>query len=98
VLTHEDEYRLPILQALVELGGSSNLHPVIDRVGEIMAPILNKYDYMALKSDPDTPKWRNRAGWVRWHLVEDGLMSADSSIGTWEITARGRKWFQEREE
>jgi restriction system protein len=93
--THEDEYRIPILQALVELGGTSNLRPVIDRVGEIMKPILNKHDYMALKSDPKTPKWRNTTQWVRWHLVEEGLMADDSPTGTWEITSKGRKWLEE---
>ena len=96
--THEDEYRIPLLQALVDLGGSSDLHSVIDRVGEIMKPILNEYDYTPINSDPDTPRWRNSTQWVRFSLVKEGFMSSDSPAGTWEITEAGRQWLAENEE
>ena len=94
--THQDEYRLPLLQALVELGGSSNLQPVIDRVGEIMKDTLNEYDYEPLKSDPGKPKWRNTTQWVRYSLVKEGLMKADSPVGIWQISQEGRRWLQQQ--
>lgn len=93
--TKEDEYRVPILTALVEMGGSSNINSVIDRVGEIMEPIFNKYDYMPLKSYPDQPRWRNATQWVRYTLVQEGYMVSDSPVGTWEITDAGRQWLAE---
>ena len=59
--TPQEEYRAPVLQALVDLGGSSELHPVLDRVYELMKGRLNDYDHTVLSSDGETPRWRNTA-------------------------------------
>ncbi len=92
--TPEDAFRRPILEALVELGGRAPIGEVLDRVGQKMQGILNRYDYERLRSDPQTLRWRNTAQWCRNTLVREGLMKDDSPYGLWEISDRGRQWLE----
>ncbi|MCL6507024.1 MAG: winged helix-turn-helix domain-containing protein [Bryobacteraceae bacterium] len=96
--TPEDAFRRPILEALVELGGSAWIGDVLDRVEEKMKGVLNKYDYQPLPSDPRSKRWRNTAQWCRNTLVREGLVKGDSSYGVWEISDQGRKWLKEHKE
>jgi restriction system protein len=89
--TPEDAFRRPILEALVELGGSGGLNEVLDLVGEKMAGTLNRYDRQAMPSDPGQVRWRNTAQWCRLGLVREGLLRADSPRGVWEISSQGRR-------
>jgi len=89
--TSEDDFRLPILDTLVCLGGKSSSNAVLDQVGKIMGATLNKYDREHLKSTPSLPRWRNTAQWSRNSLVNEGLLSKNSPKGIWEITEAGRK-------
>lgn len=89
--TPEAAYREPILRVLVELGGSGRIGEVLDRVGQIMKPVLREVDYDPLASDPDLPRWRNAAQWARAMMVKEGLLKADSPRGVWEITTVGRQ-------
>lgn len=63
--TPEDEFRIPILQSLVELGGSAPMTEVLDRVERKMKDLLNAYDRLPLPSDPTQIRWRNTAQWAR---------------------------------
>ncbi len=89
--TPEEDYRLPILGALVRLGGKSSSNNVLDQVGKVMGDALNKYDKEHLVSTPSLPRWRNTAQWARNGLVNEGLLSKNSPKGIWEITEAGRK-------
>ncbi|WP_322818828.1 winged helix-turn-helix domain-containing protein [Tepidiforma sp.] len=91
--TQEDEFRRPILEALVELGGSAPIGDVLDKVGAKMRGILKEHDYEPLRSAPRTPRWRNTAQWCRNTLVKEGLMKHGSPEGVWEITEEGRRWL-----
>jgi hypothetical protein len=55
--TPQEAHQAPILQALVELGGRSNLNPVLDRVYALMKGRLNDHDLVPLPSDGVTPRW-----------------------------------------
>ncbi len=92
--TPESAYRRPILQALVELGGSSELHPVLERVLAKMKGQLNPHDLAPLPSDGVTPRWRNTAQWARNALREAGFIRDDTPRGVWEITDKGRAWLK----
>jgi restriction system protein len=92
--TPEDAFRRPILEALVELGGTAPIGKVLDLVGEKMKAVLTKYDLEPLPSDPRSIRWRNTAQWCRHTLVREGLMKSDSPHGIWEISESGRKWLQ----
>jgi restriction system protein len=96
--TPQEAYQAPILQALVELGGRSNLNPVLDRVYALMKGRLNDYDLTPLASDGVTPRWRNTAQWARNDLWEQGLIREDTPRSIWEITEKGRQWLREHVE
>ncbi|MCB8945210.1 MAG: DUF4268 domain-containing protein [Ardenticatenaceae bacterium] len=95
--TPEQEYRVPILKSLVDLGGQAPLQAVIDRVGEFMNDILNEYDRAPLSST-NQPRWRNTTQWERANLVKDGLMVKDSPRGIWGISDQGRAWLAEQQD
>lgn len=88
--TPEAAYYLPILKALVELGGSAKMQEVLDKVHKSMKPILKDVDHEPLASDPDMPRWRNSAQWARNTMRQEGLLKDDSPHGTWEITDAGK--------
>lgn len=92
--TPESRYYRPILQVLAELGGSGKVADVLDRVGEIMEPVLKDVDYDTLASTPDLPRWRNAAQWARVSMVKEGLLQADAPRGVWVITDKGRQRLQ----
>jgi hypothetical protein len=88
--TGYDEFRYPILAALVRLDGSGHVREVLHIVEEIMADQLNKYDYQPLPSNPNSVRWKNTASWERHRMVQDGFLASDSPRGMWEITTAGR--------
>ncbi len=92
--TREDAFRIPILQALVQLGGSAQSAKALDTVGELMQDQLNEYDRSPLPSTPDSIRWRNTAQWARNAMVKEGLLASDSPRGTWAISKQGRQWLK----
>jgi restriction system protein len=92
--TPEDAFRVPVLQALVDLGGSGTVQEVLDKVEIAMKDRLTPVDYESLPSTPGSPRWRNTAQWCRNTMVNEGLLSDDSPRGTWEITAAGRSFLR----
>ncbi len=88
--TPEDAFRLPILETLVELGGSAAIGEVLDRVYEKMKQQLNKYDLQPLPSSSDQPRYRNTAQWCRNTMVKEGFLAVDSPRSLWEVTDEGR--------
>jgi restriction system protein len=89
--TPNDAFHLPILKALVQLGGSGQVQDVLKAVEEMMADQLNKYDYQSIPSNPKIIRWENNAQWARVKLIEQGFMASDSPRGIWEITDAGRE-------
>lgn len=93
ITPHTAFYR-PILESLVELGGSAKTKVILDRVGEKMQGILKPLDYAVLPSDGKSIRWRNSAQWARNAMVnEDGRMKKTKN-GVWEISEQGRKWLK----
>lgn len=90
----EQEYWLPILRTLVEAGGVARANDVIDKVGELVADRLTEADHASLKIGE--VRWRNRVRFARLRMRERGLLKEDSPKGVWEITAEGRRYFDER--
>lgn len=94
-ITIQPYYRIPILQALIEMGGSGATSRVIDRVGEIMKDYFSDVDNQLLPSGRDI-RWRNNCAWHRYTMVQDGLLVRGSQVGTWEISPKGREYFNQR--
>jgi len=93
LLVPQEEYRLPILKTLIEMGGKGRSPDVLARVEEKMRDKLNEADYERTKGGG--MRWKNRAAWVRYKLVDEGYLKKDSPRGIWEITNAGRALYQE---
>lgn len=90
--TPVEYFWMPILETLVDLGGSGRYERVIDRVGEKMEHILTPADKEILPSGMYV-RWRNRVAWQRYNMVKQGLLRKDSPRGVWEITPEGNAWL-----
>lgn len=93
--TNEVAFRIPILQALVTVGGSARRPRVFDELEKIMADQLNKYDWQPLPSNTKSTRWKNTAAWARQDLIDEGFLSNTSARGIWEITPAGRAALEE---
>jgi predicted nucleic acid-binding protein len=92
VTPHTAYYR-PILEALVEMGGSGKTKAVLNRVGEKMKGLLKPLDYETHKSDGKSIRWRNSAQWARNAMVNDDGRMKKSPNGIWDISEMGRRWL-----
>lgn len=87
-LPREKDIELPLLKALVELGGEArprDIYPLVTRA----FPELTEAD-LAERTDAGAPRWTNRIQWVRQTLTERGEM-ASPRWGVWAITEKGRQ-------
>lgn len=94
--TPEAAYLRPILEVLIDLGGSGEVNDVLDRVYARVKDQLNDQDHSVLPSDSLTPRWRNTAQWARNTLREQGLVRGDTPRGVWTITDHGRAWLEQQ--
>lgn len=88
-LLPEQEYELPLLEALVEAGGSAPSKQLIERVGEKVGGRLTAQDREPLTSGG--VRWQSRIQFVRLRLIERGLMQKDTPRGIWAITESGKE-------
>lgn len=88
-LLPEAEYNLPLLEALVELGGSAHVSKVTELVGRKLDGRLTERDQMTIKSGDI--RWKNRLQFVRLGLIKQGLMAQNSPRGIWEVTESGQR-------
>ena len=93
--TPEEQFVIPILESIIELGGKAEIRDVLKLVHSKMKGILNSYDYEPLPSNPEQKRWENTAQWARNTMVNEGLLAKDSPRGIWEITEKGRKFYEE---
>lgn len=91
--TPVEAYWLPLLQALVELGGRARRDEVVELVGRKMEGTLTPDDHELLPSGIEV-RWKNRVAWQRENMKRRGLLRDDSPQGVWEITEAGRQWLQ----
>lgn len=88
-LLPESEYELPVLQVLLERGGSETAREVTEAVGKRVADRLTERDRETL--DSGDVRWENRVHFTRLTLKERGLLKADSPRGVWELSEKGRR-------
>jgi hypothetical protein len=93
--TPREQFIIPILEAIIELGGRAKVKDVLERVHDKMKGILNEHDYKPLPSKPKEKRWENTAQWAKYTMVKEGLLAKDSPPGIWEITEKGRKYYYE---
>lgn len=84
-----DAYHLPILQALIDLGGQASSRQVLDRVGLLMYDELEGKDLE--KQESGEIRWRYRAQMSRLAMVKEKLLDNEAPRGTWKLTEKGRQ-------
>jgi len=72
--TPGETYCVPILQALIKLGGQAKVTDVLERVYEQMRAKLKPVDLEPLPSNAKTLRWQNAAQWERLRMVKQGLL------------------------
>jgi len=92
-LTPQAEFTLPLLESLIESGGSLRVSEVIRRIDEKLGGQLTLADKQTIKSGP--VRWQNRVMWQRLRLLREGYLANDSPRGVWEITENGRELYQD---
>ena len=90
--TPQRDYRLPILEALEQLGGRGRVGEVLNNVYQKMKDRLTEDDLKALPSGKEI-RWANTAKWERHSMVKEGLLRDDSPAGVWEMTDAGRAYL-----
>lgn len=88
--TPQRDYRRPILQVLVEMGGSGSTNDVLTRVEQVMRGTLKPADYEPHAAD-GMLRWSKAAQWSRNSMAREGLLKQDSPRGIWEISDAGRQ-------
>ena len=91
-ITPQREYRAPILETLIEMGGGGRVKDVLEKVKANMKDRLTQIDYGKLPSGTSA-RWKNYAMWERLKMINDGLLKKGSPRGIWEITNKGQEYF-----
>jgi len=94
--TSEKEFRKPILESLVELGGRAKKSDVLKKIELKMKNIFKKFDCKPLPSIPHSHRWQISAQSCRNKLLQEGFIKNDSPRGIWEISEKGRKWLEDK--
>lgn len=91
--TLRQAFRIPILEALMELGGKGDVDDILKKVEIKMKGTFKPVDYEKLPSGIMI-RWQNTAQWERYVMVQDGLLRPDSPRGIWEITEEGKRFLE----
>ncbi|HOK10582.1 MAG TPA: winged helix-turn-helix domain-containing protein [Candidatus Hydrogenedens sp.] len=91
--TPESEFKIPILEAIVSLGGEGKTSKILELVFQKIKHKLNTHDLEPRNSNPEHKRWENTAHWTRYSLINEGLLSDNSPQGIWEITEKGRSFL-----
>jgi restriction system protein len=87
------EIEVPLLQALVELGGEGRPRDIYPLVAKRFPQLTPEEQEERLENYPSTRKWSNLVQWIRQRLVDLGQIDG-SQRGIWKITAAGRDRLQ----
>lgn len=85
-------FRVPLLEAMYELGGVAKPHQATELVGKKVAPLLGPGDHK-LRSD-GKERWENIVHWNRNELKNEGLFKNDSERNIWELSDEGIKYAE----
>jgi hypothetical protein len=85
-------FRVPLLEAMYELGGVARPNQATELVGRKVAPLLGSGDH---KLRPDgKERWENIVHWNRNELKNEGFFKNDSERNVWELSDEGIKYAE----
>jgi hypothetical protein len=88
----QKQFRLPLMQTVLELGGSAEVSDIRRIMEKKMAPLLSEADYAPVPTGD--PRWWNAICWERADLIREGLFADYSPRGVWELTGKGKVFLQ----
>ncbi len=83
-----EEYRQPILDALVTMGGEAHRAEVLAFVHDRVESRLTPDDRQAVPSGTEI-RWRKNAGFERYDMTKSGLLDQAAPKGIWRLTDTG---------
>lgn len=89
----QKEYRIPILQTLLEKDGKATQKEVFKIIEQRMGNHFKEIDLQVL-SDGYTKRWQKMVAWQRYIMIKEGLLRSDSPRGVWEITEKGKEYLK----
>ena len=95
LVTPQQDFRVPILQALVTLGGRAHCQKVFKKLEENIGHHFTIADRQTMPSNDKEIRWINAARWSRQLLVNDGLLFPVEQRGYWEISPKGRQVLEQ---
>lgn len=87
-VTSQVNFRIPILKALIFLGGSSEEVELTDFVKKEMKDKFTKKD-LEIPEGEDKERWISNLYFETATMIDEGLLSKDSSNKSWEIAQKG---------
>ncbi len=81
--TSEDTLRGTLIASLKALGGSAPKSKVEDEMERRLRSVLTDADYEPVGEG--IPRWKKNAQWMRYSLVQEGIMKSNSPRGIWEL-------------
>ena len=91
----DEDFFIPILKIIEEMGGEAHVNDILPKVEADMRNILKPVDYELIPSGKDI-RWRKKANRARYYMVEKGLLSSDSPRGVWSITQKGKDYLRRK--
>ena len=86
--TTQINFRIPILKALIFLGGSSEEVDVTEFVKKEMKKKLTEKDCEVPEGE-DKERWLSNLYFETATMIDEGLLAKESSNNTWEIAQKG---------
>ena len=84
------DFEMPLLQALVNLGGKAKTTDVYPEVEKIMGLSASKYPEEYEKYPKGAVKWKNKTAWAREYLKRKNQLDG-TERGVWKITDTGKE-------
>ena len=83
------DFEMPLLQAIVKLGGKAKTKDVYPEVEKIMGLTPAKFPEEYEAYQKVQIKWKNKTAWAREYLKRKGQLDG-TERGVWKITEMGR--------
>ncbi len=87
-ITPKEKFRVPILKALIYLGGSASIDKVVEFVKKDMKKKLNAKDFEQVNDD-GLEKWAENLFLESEDMKDEGLLNTEVKDGDWEIVQKG---------
>ena len=93
MLSKEEEKRIVLLTAIIELGGSATKNQVLDRIADYEFLNLDDWLLEEMKNSREL-RWRNDMAFTRKHLVDEGYID-DSKWNYWAVSDTSQAYLSQ---